>query len=573
MPKLLQNDYRLENGDRPLTGEEIRDALAHFEYYMSNFQQIVNKERQVVPFKLNAFQEKLFETILPMVRKETRQDKKQNVLIVKARQVGASVSTIALIHYLCAYADLHNLSIAHVFPVGDTITKFYQQKVLPIIQGCHPTLFPDISRQNLSTSILTKYENLQGIALDNYYELVSSGSSAIRSSTINILFEDEVSYYKKPEELDAAILPAIPDHGFSLVVYLTTVGENAASTFFVDKLKIALDNPDDWTVVFVPWFFTYPEKPLGVEFDSLILDEYESNTLVPAFRKNNLPKEKWGDCIKWYRLRLQDQNNNRKKMKLEYPTTLDEVMLMGENKKVWPEELVSTQKENLRDGVPYEFVTVNATGKVEARSTDISPFKMFAKPVYGHKYRITIDPITSHSGDTDYFAMHVMDLTNNEQVATFRERGLCDEDYADWAVSMAKLYNSAELCPEINVANGFIVAVNALRYYRWYYENAKARKDHTPGLRTTVSTKESMINNLTTLLERKNIKIRDKVTLDEIEGMEKIIKPRGDGEYSVRMAAKKGKHDDAAMAMVLYAGSLTLQQLQGKKSTGGMVCW
>lgn len=573
MPKLLQNDYRLENGNSPLSPDDIKNALSHFEYYMGNFQQIVNKERQVVPFKLNAFQEKLFETILPMVRKETRQDRKRNVLIVKSRQVGASVSTIALIHYLCAYADLHNLSIAHVFPVGDTITKFYQQKVLPIIQGCHPTLFPDISRQNLSTSILTKYESLHGIPLDNYYELVSSGSSAIRSSTINILFEDEVSYYKKPEELDAAILPAIPDHGFSLVVYLTTVGESAASLFFVDKLKIAMDNPDEWTIVFVPWFFTYPEKPIGVDFDSLILDKYEEDVLVPAFKKNKLPKEKWGDCIKWYRLRLQDQNNNRKKMKLEYPTTLDEVMLMGENRKVWPEEILEYQEENIKQGTHYEFVTVNATGRVEARPTDASPFRMFDKPIYGRKYRIVIDPITARSGDTDYFAMHVMDMTDNSQVAVFRERNLSDEDYADWAVSMAKLYNNAELCPEINVANGFIVAVNALHYYHWYYENPKARKDRTPGLRTTVSTKEGMIGNLTTLLERKNIKIRDKATLDELRGMEKIVKRRDDGTSSIRMAAKKGKHDDLAMAMVLFAGSLTMQQLQGKKNSGGMVCW
>lgn len=573
MGKLLSNDYRLDNKDKPISAEEIKNAFAHFEYYMSNFQQIVNKERQVVPFKLNAFQEKLFETILPMVHKDTRQDRKRNLLVVKSRQTGASVSVIGLIHYLCAYADLHNLNIAHVFPVGDTITKFYNQKVMPIITGVHPSLFPDISRQNLSTSILTKYENLHGIPLDNYYELISSGSSAIRSSTINILIEDEVAFYKKPEELDAAILPAIPDHGFSMVVYLTTVGENAASLFFVEKLKIAMANPDDWTVVFVPWFFTYPEKPLGIDFKSLILDQYEEEVLVPAFKENGLPKEKWGDCIKWYRLRLQDQNNNRKKMKLEYPTTLDEVMLMGENRKVWPEEIIASQDENIREGRPYEFVTVNSTGKVEARPIEASPFLMFAKPVYGRKYRIAIDPITAHSGDTDYFAMHVMDLTDNSQVAVFRERNLSDEDYADWAVSMAKLYNNAELCPEINVANGFIVAVNALHYYHWYYENPKARKDRTPGLRTTVSTKEGMISNLTTLLERKNIKIRDKTTLDELRGMEKIVKRRDDGTSSIRMAAKKGKHDDLAMAMVLFAGSLTMQQLQGKVRTGGMVCW
>ena len=82
-----------------------------------------------------------------------------------------------------------------------------------------------------------------------------------------------------------------------------------------------------------------------------------------------------------------------------------------------------------------------------------------------------------------------------------------------------------------------------------------------------------MIGNLTTLLERKNIKIRDRTTLDELRGMEKIVKMRADGGTTIRMAARKGKHDDLAMSMVLFAGSLDNRQLEGRKSSGGMVCW
>ena len=568
--KAIQNDYRLKNAANRLPADEIRASLSHFEHFMSNYQQIVNKNRQLVPFKLNAFQRKLFEVILPLVHKDTRINKRHTVLVVKGRQVGCSVGVTALINYLCAFADLQHLNVGHVFPVGDTITKFYHQKVLPIISGVHPDLFPNVERETLSASILTHYKDIKGKAmLDNYYELISSGSSSIRSSTLQILLEDEVGFYKNPQRLEDAILPTLPDLGFSLVVYLSTVSDTQASLFFLDKLRIALNNPEDYTVIFVPWFFSYPEMPLGADFDSLILDEYEAETLVPEFVKNNLPREKWGDAIVWYRKRLSDFNNNRKRMAMEYPTTIDDVLSIGQNDAYWDKELLDKQLPNIEKGTPYKFVTDNMTNKVEAHETDISPFTMFKKPVYGHRYRIAIDPITARSETTDDFAMSVFDLTNNEQVAVFADKGLADEDYADWAVSMATIYNKAELCPESNVANGFTVAVNGRRYYNWFYQNPKERSkplhEREIGIRTTVSTKERMLDALTTMLSRGSIIIHDEKTLDQLRTMVKHVKTRSDGSKSVTIGAKKGKHDDMVSSLWIYAGSLSNRELEGGK--------
>jgi hypothetical protein len=214
------------------------------------------------------------------------------------------------------------------------------------------------------------------------------------------------------------------------------------------------------------------------------------------------------------------------------------------------------------------MLTDNRTGKVEAHETDAGPFIMYKKPLYGHRYRIAIDPITARSDDTDNFIMHVMDLSNNEQVATFADKGLADEDYADWAVSIGQIYNNAELCPEINVANGFIVAVNARRYYHWYYEDKKARLNKDPGIRTSVSNKEKMIDALTTLLNRDNVIIHDVSTIEELSDMVKYVKTKDDGTNTVRMAAKKGSHDDRVAALWIYAGSLDHRQLEGKTTQG-----
>lgn len=898
MANIIQNDYRLPNVNETPSPEEIRKALSDPEYFMAHYQQIVNKERQTVPFELNAFQKMLFSTIVPKVAKATRLNKRHSIVLVKGRQQGASVSTVALINYICSYLDgIENLVCLHAFPVGQTITKFYARKVQPIISGVHPDLYPTMTRDTIGSSIITTYKDVKGIRRNNIYELISANASSIRSDSCHLVVLDEcfsgdvevltdkgfkrldsldktekvaqfdcetseISYvkplryidreyngdafewtcgdnppfittarhdfvvgstvnqksdkpnfykkpaysvlpnqnyyvpvcgigagddtpltalerlgiatqadgsvigvrkrmgknatekgwtictlqvkrkskisrmrkllkaagitykehtwregyiqfyydlpyenpkllssflsvecgqkrareilhevlhwdgygldrevihgesylpersyyssvikenrdfvasialqagqristgvqvdnrsethndvyrlnirkggkqsydkyvkkdinyngrvycvtvptgaivvrtgkdvwvcgncgfYRNPYQLEAAIAPAIPDTGFSLVIYISTFDDK--NDFFRDKIITARDNPEDWTLIFAPWFMTYPETPYGIDYRNIELSEYASETIIPALVDFGVPQSEWGDKITWYNKRLTELG--KVTTFKEYPTTIDEILAYGTDRGVFDDQSLKMQETNIIAGTPMRMVTDNFTGKVEAQETDISPFIMYKKPEPNHRYRITIDPITAHSDDTDNFSMQVMDLTNNEQVATFTEKGLADEDYADWAVSIGKVYNNAVLCPEINVANGFIVAVNARRYYRWYYQDKKAMANKEPGLRTTISTKERFLDALSTMLDRGSIVIHDKEAIDELKNFVKRIKTRPDGTKTVKMEAKKGHHDDRVMSLAIYAGSLNLSQIEkGGQSIG-----
>ena len=150
----------------------------------------------------------------------------------------------------------------------------------------------------------------------------------------------------------------------------------------------------------------------------------------------------------------------------------------------------------------------------------------------------------------------------------FADRGLQDEDYADWAVSIGVTYNKAVLCPEINVANGFIVSCNARRYYRWWYSNRKAQADRTPGLRTTVSSKEKLLNMLSAMVDRQTIIMRDASTLDELRNFVKSIKTRQDGTQYIRMMARAGHKDDRVASCWIYAGTRSLKEIEGRKRRG-----
>lgn len=537
---------------------------------MANYAQIVGKDRHLHPFKLNPFQELLFDELMPLIAKDTRLDKQLNIVILKPRQTGCTTGMIAFINYICSYmSDFQHTSICHVLPVADTTAKLYKKKIEPIISGIHPNLYPNIERETLGSSIITRYKDLKGIVRDNYYEVVSAGASSIRSDTINIAVFDELSFYKHPEIIVDATLGSMPDFGFSLAIYMSTF-EDRHGGYFLDKIKTARDNTEDWKLIFAPWFIMYPEQERGVDYHTLDLTEYDEEVIIPAFKQYNVPQSRWGDCIEWYHQKQRTITNVKK----EFPTTLEEVLTMGEDDKVFGTESLEKQEKNIEDAPYYRLITDNLTGKVEAQITeDETPLKIYRSPVYGRRYRLTVDPITAQSDQTDFFSMSMWDIQSHEQMAVFHGRGFSDDDYADQAVCMAKIYNNAEICPEINVASGFIAGVNNRHYYRWFYANEKARKNKEIGLRTTASSKERMIDQLKTLLDRGLIKIHDRETLDELNNFVKKVKMRSDGSKSVYMAAKGKTHDDLCFTAIIYAGSLTQLQLEQRKKAGWSIVW
>lgn len=562
MAKLVPNEYP---SNEPLTADDIRMALTGdfdgFKYFFENCMMLQDRDtRQYVHPKMNRGQELIARTILGYVAKDTRATVHKECVILGPRQFGKSTLLTSVASYIEAYVPgMENLNVIHTLQTGTTATKFFKQKIEPIVTNVNPSIYPTIYRDTLGTSTLLKYADVKGIKRGGYYEITSAGSNSVRSGTVSVWLCDEPSEYRNPEAVEDAISGAISSYGWSFTAYIGTFSDRL-SGYFLDKIKTALDNPDDMELVFIPWFLVYGREGDGVGIDESKYTEYDKEVIIPEMAKYGIPKEEWNDKIGWYHRRALRTS----KMKFEFPTSIEDILKLTSERRVFPDELLSKQDDNIAAGKHYRILTDNATGKVEAHEADAGPFIMYKRPLYGHRYRISIDPITARSDDTDNFIMHVMDLSNNEQVATFADKGLADEDYADWAVSIGTIYNKAELCPETNVANGFIVAVNARRYYHWYYQDKKSRMNKEPGIRTSVSTKEGMIDALATLLNRGNIIIHDVSTIEELSGMVKYVKTKDDGTNTVRMAAKRGAHDDRVAALWIYAGSLDLRQIEGK---------
>lgn len=562
----VENAY---TGTDTLTPDQIRKALSGdyegFKYYFENCLLLQDRDtRQFVHAKLNAGQEIMAKTIMELVDKETRSTKHKEIIFIGPRQFGKSTLLTAISNYIIAYVPgFENLNLITTMHQATAATKFFKQKLEPIITNVPKEIYPTIERDTMGTSTLLKYTDIKGIRRGGYYEITSAGSNSVRSGTVSVWLADEPSEYRNPEAVEDAVSGAISSYGWSLTAYIGTFSDRL-SNYFLNKIKLALDNPDDIELVFIPWFLVYGREGDGLGFTESDLTEYDRDVVVPEMRKWGIPQDQWFDKIGWYHTRALRTS----KMRYEFPSSIDDIINMTSDRMVFQKESLDAQEKNIMPGTPMRFVTENATGKVEMQETDVSPFTMFVPPRVGHRYRICIDPITAIGESTDYFVMEVFDMSNNEQVAIFRDRGLQDEDYADWAVSIGTVYNKAELCPEINVANGFIVAVNSRRYYRWWYQNKRNQAERIPGLRTTVSSKELFIDKLNAMLGRDTIIIHDETTLGELRSFIRIVKTRSDGTQYTRMAARGKSHDDTVMALAIYAGTLDSRQIEGRKRGG-----
>lgn len=568
MAKQLVSDYQLTYDH--LTPEQLRKALSGdlegFRYFFENCMQLQDKEtRQLIHPKLNKGQELIADVILKHVGKETRANTHKEIVICGPRQFGKSTLITAISNYMAAYVNgLERSNIVHTLHTGGAVDKYYRQKMAPIVTGVHPDIFPTIERNTLGPSTQLFYKDVKGISRGSYYEILSAGSNSVRSGTVTVWLCDEPSEYRNPQMTEDAVSGAIPDHGFSFTAYIGTFSDRISS-YFIDKIQLALDNPDEMELIFVPWFLVYGgEEDIG-DFTEEQYNDYDKDVILPALVEYGYSSREALGKIAWYHRRALRTAH----MRYEFPTSIEDIMSMTSDRCFFSDNARKLQEPNIRDGQPSTIKLDQFTKKPELEKTDVSPLMVYKLPEQGHRYRLVVDAITSMSGESDYFSMMIFDEKNNEQCAVFYENGLALEDYADYAVQIAKIYNRAMIVPEQNMAEGFIALVwEGQKYYNFYFQDASARAKKMPGIRTTATSRTAMLDTLTLLLESGRIILHDQATLDEMTTFERKVKRRADGTETIRIEARAGHHDDRVSNLWIYAGSLDRSQVAGKKSIG-----
>ena len=396
MSKILECEY---TGTETLTADQIRLALSGdyggFKYFFENCLLIQDRDtRQYVHPKMNVGQQMIAKAIFKNVDKKTRKNEHREIVVIGPRQFGKSTLFTAIGDYLPAYVPgMENLNTVHTLQTGTTANKYFKQKIAPIVANVHPSIFPTIERDTLGNSTLLRFKDVKGIPRGGYYEITSAGSNSVRSGTVSVWLCDEPSEYRNPEAVEDAVSGAISSYAWSFTAYIGTFSDRL-SDYFLNKIKLALDNPDEIELIFIPWFLVYGRDGDGLGFTEEKMTDYDREVIVPEMQKWGVPREEWFDKLSWYHSRALRTS----KMRYEFPSSIDDIINMTSDRMVFNDESLNEQEKNIMVGKNFRMVTDNATGKVEAQETDVSPFTIFKEPRYGHQYRIAIDPITAPRG-------------------------------------------------------------------------------------------------------------------------------------------------------------------------------
>lgn len=309
---------------------ELKDQLGDQLWRLHNLYYVVNKDGKIVRFAPNWAQLQIIEEM------------RQNHLVLKARQLGASMG-LQILGLDCSLftPNWNSLTIAHE---RDALEKMFRRNVKDPYDR-----LPDQLREALAGKI------------NRSHELVFANGSSIgvalssRSGTVNYLHVSEfgkvcAKYPPKAKEIVTGAFESVPGDGI-IVVESTAEGQ---SGYFYDYCQEALQAKQekralaagDWGITFLPWW-KHPEyvaSPKGVVIPPKLRKYFQE--LEPLIGHKLGPARKAWYATKWKRL--------GDEIKREHPSTPEEAFEASLEGAYYAEQMARARTEGRICSVPYQ---------------------------------------------------------------------------------------------------------------------------------------------------------------------------------------------------------------------------
>lgn len=538
---------------KPLTQAEFNERMLDFEKYCAEGSMVINKNGLPVPFILNEAQRIVAEDLIKIIFAEIPAP--ASVLYHKSRQMGISVLIAKLEQYVGTRKK--NLGIQHVMPTEDDADDLFEKKFIPILQGVHPDLAPNVHK----TERRLKFLDFSGISLNSYVNYSSSQKqSAGRGGTNQWVNEDEHAFYERVGNLERGLLATMPKAGLSLRVILSTAN---GMNHFRDQAKVAQESPY-WHYRFLPWHMLaeYEMEPQGRLKELTMLTPYELK-LCDIFEEYGYPIETWTRKMQWYEHVFQTEAKlDVDYMYENYPSVAEE-SFMATGAPVLP----ANKLVELRDAeVKFDYVELmqNQFGKVELKTTNLSTIKQFKQPIAGHKYSFWADPADGGDNGDDSAAV-LVDLTTMEDVLSVKEK-IDQNDFAELLAHIGLIYNTATIVVERNTGQSCIDwLVNIMRYPRVHVDPFATTKTRVVyGVYMTRPVKNEAITRAKFLLNNDIYKDYDPDFIEQ--GLHFVWKKSPSG--MAKAIGSDGFHDDCVMARLIGISTLNMTQWKAYQQNG-----
>ena len=512
--------------------------------YIEGCLKIRTKGGAVIPFRLNAAQQKLYD----VARRQQEQGKGVRVIILKARQLGFSTLTEGLIFHACATRpNTQALIVTHREDATANLFRmsklFYEELPLPVKPMLKASNAQELLFENPTRSAKEKAERP---GLRSRIRCATAGGKGIgRSDTLQCVHLSEYAFWPEGSDGKAAtltgILQAVPSTPGTMVVI-----ESTANGYedFKEKWDAAVAGENDFEAVFFAWFENpeYAMEPVpGTEWTPDEIELAERYVLSDA----QLQWRRW--CI------ANNCGGSLDLFRQEYPSNPDEAFLHS-GTGVFDNEQVIIRKETAPEPVRRGRFLVEDDMSWRWADDPLGEIQIWKEPEEGVPYVLGGD--TAGEG-SDWFTAHVIDNTTGEQVASLH-RQFSEPEYVRQIFALGMYYNKALVGIETNYSTYPVMKLDELGYPRQYSREREdtytkqIRKSY--GFRTDRQSRPRAIAQLVEIFSGHPYWFKDQELLSE------MLTFVYNEEH--RAEALAGKHDDLVMAAAICYAIRHQQNMQ-----------
>ncbi|UKS30060.1 DNA packaging protein [Paenibacillus sp. HWE-109] len=439
----LVNKIYIELGEYPEKMAELKLSMDDFELFCKDNLKIKTKKGVMVPLTLNKAQRKLAETVFDQIEK----GKPVRIIILKARQMGFSTTTEALIYYLSSLQAAKNSFIvaqdsAASENLYDMFRLYYEEA---------PDLIKPMRKRNNSRRLtfenpsIKETERRKEPGLKSKITVQSAENKVLaRSETIHYLHISELAFWpesKKKKHLTSLFAAFSKEPGTVGIIESTANGIE----IYKELWDSAVSGKSDYIPLFFPWF-DMPDYRMPVP-DGYMLTSEE----IEMKEKFNVDDEQ----LEWRRYTIRnDFDGDEKVFRQEYPSTPEEAFLVT-GRTVFNQDKLAAMTHYTIKGTKYSVVippSLEGVGydwtSVKFIEDERGEFEIFRDFDPDKEYCIGVDVAEGLEGG-DGSAAYIIDAETGEDVAVLY--GQMDLDvYAKQLDYIGRMYGEALLGVETN---------------------------------------------------------------------------------------------------------------------------
>lgn len=504
--------------------------------YIENYIKIRDKKGNVIPLTLNEPQLKYYNVI----RKLHQERKPIRIIILKARQMGFSTETEAIIFK--NVVTHHNYNAGIVAHKEQSTTNLFEMSKR-MLEYLPDTIKPEQKKSNAKELV---FNNQNGTGLDSKIKCMTAGGKGIgRSDTFTALHLSELAFWEgNKKEIMTGLLQAVPNTPESMIIVESTAN---GFEYFKDMWDRAVEGKSDFYPLFIGWNelqeYSMPYTDFELTKEERVLQKQYNLTL---------------DQLTWRRWCIENNcSGDINQFKQEYPICPEEAFLSTGQcyfNKLNIINRINEVPEPIAQGSfngYYDGIRIRGQKFQERNDGNI---KIYEYPENRVPYVIGGD--TAGEG-SDYFTAHVINNMTGKQVAVLKQQ-YNEIEFVKQVYCLGMFYNQALIGLENNFSTYPTQKLMELNYPNQYVRKKEdtynTKHEKSFGFKTTSITRPYILAQLQEIVHDSIEVINDKDTLREM--LTFIVNENG------RAEAEVGYHDDLVMALAI---SYYIREQQDKK--------